>query len=93
MVTASLAEKARPKSALEGLTSQSGPSIQATLAASTRLDRLNAAMESASLAVMGGTNPFKKLKFFKRAEASHMWKGPMAFGDSSFASMEGVQAM
>jgi hypothetical protein len=42
---------------------------------------------------MGGTNPFKKLKFFKRAEASHMWKGPMAFGDSSFASMEGVQAM
>jgi len=87
--------RAQPKFALEDLTSQSGLFMQglAAWAVSTKLDKLNVAMESVSLAVMGMTNPLKELMFLKRVRVLEVCKGPMVLEDSSFASMEGAQAM
>jgi hypothetical protein len=86
---------AQPKFALETLTSQSGLFMQelAAWAMSTKLDKLNVAMESISLAVMGLTNLFKDVMFLKKNRVSEVCKVPMAMQDSSFASMEGAQAM
>lgn len=66
--------------------------LAASTAESTRLDVLNAAMENPFLAVMGAISLFKQLMSLKGGKALQVCRGPMAFGDSSFASMEGAQA-
>jgi len=94
-ILATVVRMALPKFVQEDLTSQNGLSMhqEASTAVSTRLDMLNAAMENFSLAVMGAISPFKQLMSLKGGKALQVCRGPMAFGDSSFASMDGAHAV